>query len=71
MFYATDIVNNESKCFFYVLSLIDKQVYVVQNITEAEYPRTLKEIRGGGIDKVLNLLGHVDISEIKDKKKLQ
>lgn len=36
---------------------------------DAEYPRTLKEVRDGGIDKVLNLLGHVDVSEIKDKKK--
>ncbi|ORE02186.1 hypothetical protein BCV72DRAFT_298170 [Rhizopus microsporus var. microsporus] len=44
----------------YVLSLIDKQIYSVQNVMDAEYPRNIKKVRDRGIDKTLNLFGHVD-----------
>ncbi|PHZ10488.1 uncharacterized protein RHIMIDRAFT_259064 [Rhizopus microsporus ATCC 52813] len=52
----------------YVLSLIDKQIYSVQNVMDAEYPRNIKKVRDRGIDKTLNLFGHVDVSETKDKR---
>ncbi|CAO3699365.1 unnamed protein product [Rhizopus stolonifer] len=44
----------------YVISSIDKQVYAVQNVIDAEYPRNVKMVRDGGIAKILNLFEHVD-----------
>ncbi|ORE02674.1 hypothetical protein BCV72DRAFT_265066 [Rhizopus microsporus var. microsporus] len=43
-----------------VLSLIDKQVYSVQNTLDAEYPRTLAGIKTEGIRKIIDLLGQVE-----------
>ncbi|KAI7863152.1 hypothetical protein BDF14DRAFT_1973317 [Spinellus fusiger] len=55
----------------FVLSLIDKQVYSVQNIMSAIYPRTLVEVRAGGIKKLIDLLSQVEymIEEIEDSIK--
>lgn len=53
----------------YTLSLIDKQVYAVQNVLDVEYPRALKKVRERGTNKIINLFECVAVSSIKDKKK--
>lgn len=55
----------------YAFSLIDKQVYTVQDIMDAEYPRTLVGVRKGGINKIINLLEQVEymIEEIEEHTK--
>ncbi|KAI9262219.1 hypothetical protein BDA99DRAFT_70653 [Phascolomyces articulosus] len=37
----------------HTLSMIDKKLYLLQKVTKFVFPRTLKDIRKGGIDKVI------------------
>jgi hypothetical protein len=46
----------------YALTLIDKQLYSVQNIMDVEYPRTIRGVRNGGVQKILDLLEQLEVS---------
>ncbi|KAI7852717.1 hypothetical protein BDC45DRAFT_512345, partial [Circinella umbellata] len=37
----------------HTLSLIDKKLYLLQKVTKFTFPRTSKDIRKGGIDKII------------------
>ncbi|KAI9252222.1 hypothetical protein EDC94DRAFT_526061, partial [Helicostylum pulchrum] len=52
----------------YALSLVEKEVYTVQNIMNVEYTRTIKKLRGG-VDKIITLFSHVDhlIENLEEK----
>ncbi|ORE07483.1 hypothetical protein BCV72DRAFT_205482, partial [Rhizopus microsporus var. microsporus] len=41
-------------CHVYCLSIIDKNVYLLQKIQSISYPRTLHEIKSGGIKNPIN-----------------
>ena len=49
----------------YALTLIDKQVYSVQNVMDAEYLRTIRGVRIGEVQKILDLLEQLEVSYIK------
>jgi hypothetical protein len=49
-------------CHIFCLSLVDKNVYILQDIYNFKYPRTLREIKAKGIEKVLAGLSLLDVS---------
>ncbi|GAA5799201.1 hypothetical protein HPULCUR_004611 [Helicostylum pulchrum] len=46
-------------CEVYMLSLIDKGLYLLQEFSSFNYPRTHIEVRNGGIIKLINSLSMV------------
>ncbi|KAI9262521.1 hypothetical protein EDC94DRAFT_518842, partial [Helicostylum pulchrum] len=49
-------------CEVYMLSLIDKGLYLLQEFSSFNYPRTHIEVRNGGIIKLINSLSMVKVS---------
>ncbi|KAG2228816.1 hypothetical protein INT48_006020 [Thamnidium elegans] len=49
-------------CHVYTLSIIDKGLYLLQNLTSFSYPRTHIEVRKGGIIKMIDSLSMIEVS---------
>jgi hypothetical protein len=52
----------------YSLSLIDKNVYFLQKLKALSYPRSLREIKSGGIKKVIDGFQLLQVSSLGIKK---
>lgn len=45
-----------------VFSLIDREVHIVQKVMDVRYPRTIRQLKEGRVEKIINLLKTVDVS---------
>lgn len=52
-------------CHIYSLSLVDKNVYVLQDIYSITYPKTLNAIKTGGLKKLVDGMSLIMVSKVK------
>lgn len=61
---CTNIASDGTK-YFSVCHIINrhKKSKFLQSVMDVEYPKTIEQVKNVGIEKVLNLLDHVDVSK--------
>lgn len=52
-------------CHIYCLSLVDKNVYVLQDIFSMTYPKTLNQIKAGALKKINDEMSLIRVSTVK------
>lgn len=52
-------------CHVFSLSLVDKNVYILQKIKSLSYPRTFQELRSGGIKKLIDGLNIIKVNYLE------
>jgi hypothetical protein len=52
-------------CSIYAMCLVDKQLYAIQKVAQLKYPRTVRELRQGGLKKLVLGLECISVSLLK------
>lgn len=50
--------------FIYTMNIIDKKIYKIQRVASLNYPSTLREVKAGSIEKVLDGFAVAEVSKI-------
>lgn len=53
-------------CIVYGMNMVDKKVYTLQELCLFNYPSTLREVKKGGVKKLLEGFGLVEVSELAE-----